>query len=384
MLARRAWPGGAHRQPRQKVADWLRGVSNRGRFDSLSCHLHARALRLAGGEYAAGSRVIDGPVFRRSPLSHYNLLMDLTGVYPPIPTPFSPETGAIDLQALASNTDRWLTSRVRGLVVLGSNGEAPLVDEVESDTVIDTVRSRVPTTRLVIAGTGRESTRATVDASRRAAALGVDAVLVRTPSFFKPQMSGQVFVDHYRAVADGSPAPVILYNFTSLTGVTLPVDAVATLAEHPNIIGIKESGPDIGFVSALVDQTPDEFGVLVGSAPTFFASLLSGAVGGILALAAVIPDHCVELFDLVRSQRYDEARLLQNRVSPLARLVTRTHGVPGLKAALDRLGYYGGPPRSPLRPVSAEAISELSGALLELGVPVGGGTPVALLSPEPL
>ena len=310
--------------------------------------------------------------------------MDLSGVYPPIPTPFSPDTGAIDIQALTRNTDRWLTSRVRGLVLLGSNGEAPLVDEVEADGLIDTVRSRVPTNRLVIAGTGRESTRATVDASRRAAAIGVDAVLVRTPSFFKPQMSSQAFVDHYRAVADSSPAPVILYNFTALTGVTLPVDVVATLAEHPNIIGIKESGPDIGFVSALVDQTPDGFGVLVGSAPTFYASLLSGAVGGILALAAVVPDQCVELFELVRSQQHDAARLLQRRVSPLARLVTRTHGVPGLKAALDQLGYYGGPPRPPLRPVSSEAVRELSGALLAFGALVGDGTPVAPLAQEHL
>ena len=302
--------------------------------------------------------------------------MDLTGVYPPIPTPFSPETGAINLQALKSNTDRWLTSRLRGLVLLGSNGEAPLVDEVESDRLIDTVRARVPTTRRVIAGTGRESTRATIDASRRAAALGVDGVLVRTPSFFKPQMSDQVFIDHYRAVADGSTAPVILYNFTSLTGVTLPVDVVVTLAEHPNIIGIKESGPDIGFVSALVDQTPDDFGVLVGSAPTFYASLVSGAVGGILALAAVVPDQCVDLFDLVRSQRFSEARLLQRRLTPLARLVTRTNGVPGLKAALDRVGYYGGPPRPPLRPVSSEQVRELSRALLEFGALVGDGTPL--------
>ena len=297
--------------------------------------------------------------------------MDLSGVYPPIPTPFSRETGAIDFQALASNTDRWLATRLRGLVLLGSNGEAPLVDDVEADELVDAVRSRVPTDRIVIAGTGRESTRATVDASRRAAALGVDAVLVRTPSFFKPQMSSQVFVDHYRAVADGSPAPVILYNFTALTGVTLPVEAVATLAEHPNIIGIKESGPDIGFVSALVDQTPDDFGVLVGSAPTFYASLLSGAVGGILALAAVVPDQCVELVELVRAERYDAARRLQRQLSPLARFVTRVHGVPGLKAALDQIGYYGGPPRPPLRPVSDEAVEAISSALSAFGAPVG-------------
>ena len=303
--------------------------------------------------------------------------MDLRGVYPPIPTPFLGETDAVDVGALASNTDRWLSTRVRGLVLLGTNGEAPLVDEAESDTVIGTVRSRVPTGRLVIAGTGRESTKATVDASRRAAALGVDAVLVRTPSVFKSQMTSQAFVDHYTAVADGSEAPVILYNFTSLTGVTLPIDVVAKLAEHSNIVGIKESGPDIGFVSALVDQTPDDFSVLVGSAPTFYASLQSGAVGGILALAAVIPDLCVELFELVRLHRYDEARLLQKQVSPLARLVTRVHGVPGLKAALDQLGYVGGPPRPPLRPLAPEGVTALSDAIEALGALATDGTPVA-------
>ena len=308
--------------------------------------------------------------------------MDLRGVYPPIPTPFSPETDEIDIRALSNNADRWLKSGVRGLVLLGSNGEAPLVDDAESDRLIDTVRARVPENRLLIAGTGRESTKATIDASKRAAAIGVDAVLVRTPSFFKPQMSSQAFIDHYSAVADGSAAAVLLYNFTALTGVTLAADVVATLAEHPNIVGIKESGPDIGFVSALVDQTPDDFSVLVGSAPTFYASLLSGAVGGILALAAVVPDQCVELFELVQSKRYEEARLLQRKVSPLARLVTRVHGVPGLKAALDRLGYVGGPPRPPLRPVSPVAVAELVSALEALGAPVRGGTPVAPVARE--
>ena len=310
--------------------------------------------------------------------------MDLRGVYPPIPTPFSPDIDTIDVQALTNNTDRWLTSRIRGLVLLGSNGEAPLVDDVESDTVIETVRSRVPASRLVIAGTGRESTRATINASRRAGALGADAVLVRTPSFFKPQMTSQAFVDHYTAVADSSQVPVILYNFTALTGVTLRVDVVATLAEHPNIVGMKESGADIGFVSGLVDQTPDDFSVLVGSAPTFYASLLSGAVGGILALAAVVPDQCVELFELVQSCRHDEARLLQKRVTPLARLVTRVHGVPGLKAALDQLGYVGGPPRRPLAAVSPETVTELAGALHDLGALVDDGTLVAPVAQESL
>ena len=190
-------------------------------------------------------------------------------------------------------------------------------------------------------------------------ALGADAALVRTPSYFKPHMTDDAFMAHYTAVAESSPIPVVLYNFTALTGVTLSVGVVARLAEHPNIVGMKESRSDAGFVSALVDGTPDDFCVLVGSAPMFYASLRAGAVGGIIALASVAPDECVELFDLVQSGRHDEARQLQERLTPLARLVTRAHGVAGLKAALDLLGYVGGSPRPPLRPVSDEAVAEL-------------------------
>ena len=285
--------------------------------------------------------------------------MDLRGVFPPITTPFSDDTQSVDVAALARNAERWMTTGLRGLVVLGSNGEAPLVDEAESDLVIETVRAWVPTDRVLIAGTGRESTKDAIAAAQRAAALGADAVLVRTPSYFKPQLTPTAFVDHYTAVADASPAPVLLYNFSALTGVTLVTEVVATLAEHPNIVGMKESGSDIGYVSALVDATPVDFALLVGSAPTFYASLLSGAEGGIMALACVVPDLCVELFDLVRSNRLEEARALQRRLTPLARLVTRAHGVPGLKAALDLLGFRGGRARPPFQPLGDSAISDL-------------------------
>jgi 4-hydroxy-2-oxoglutarate aldolase len=176
-------------------------------------------------------------------------------------------------------------------------------------------------------------------------------------------------VDHYTAVADASPVPVLLYNFSALTGVTLVVDVVATLADHPNIIGMKESGSDIGYVSSLVDATPDDFILLVGSAPTFYASLLSGAAGGIMALACVVPDHCVELFDLVRSNRLEEARELQRRLTPLARLVTKAYGVPGLKAALDLLGFQGGRARPPFQPIEPGAVADLRRELAVLEVP---------------
>ncbi len=256
------------------------------------------------------------------------------------------------------------------MVVLGSNGEAPLLDEAESDRVIEITRSLVPRDRLLIAGVGRESTTATITAARRAAALGADAVLVRTPSFFKRQLTTDVFALHYTAVADASPAPVILYNITAFTGVTLSVEAVARLATHANIIGLKESGGDIGTLSAVVDQTPDEFSLLAGSAPAFYASLLCGAVGGVLAVACVVPHLCVELYGLVQSGRLPEARELQRTLTPLARLVTREHGVPGLKAALSLVGFTGGEPRRPLRPVPDSTVEELRQALAQLHVQV--------------
>ena len=294
--------------------------------------------------------------------------MRLDGVLPPIPTPFAGDR--VDVAAMASNVERWMATRIRGVVVLGSNGEAPLLDEAESDAAIAAARERVPGDRLCLAGTGRESTAAAVRAARRAADLGADAVLVRTPSFFKPLLTHEAFVAHYTAVADASPVPVVLYNFTALTGVTLGLGAVAALAEHPNIIGMKESGSDLKFVTALIDRTPADFAVLAGSAPVFYASLLVGAAGGILALASVVPDLCVELHDAVRAGRLSEARDLQRRLTPLAGLVTSKHGVPGLKAAVSLLGFAGGDPRPPLRPAGPAAVAEIRQALDRLRVPV--------------
>ena len=292
--------------------------------------------------------------------------MDLSGVYPAITTPFLDDGRTLDTVGTKKNAERWMTTGLRGLVALGSNGESALVEESEADRFVETVRDAVPSERLLIVGTGRESTRATVDASLRAAAHGADAVLVRTPSFFKAQMTHDAFLRHYAAVADASPVPVILYNFTALTGVTLSVSVVSRLSEHPNIIGMKESGGDAGFVSSLVDETASDFQLLVGSAPTFFSSLMCGADGGIMALACVAPDECVTIYDLVRAGRNDDARVLQRRVTPLAHLVTRRYGVPGLKAALGLLGYVGGAPRPPLLPVPPEATDTLAEALAKL------------------
>jgi 4-hydroxy-2-oxoglutarate aldolase len=277
------------------------------------------------------------------------------GIYTPIATPFR-DDGTVDERALAANVARWMTTPLTGLVVLGSNGEATSLDEAEADRVVEIVRAGVPSSRPLIAGTGRESTRATIAATRRAAAAGADAALVRTPSFFKPQMTTEAFVRHFTEVADASPVPVLLYNVTLYTGVNLLPDAVERLAVHPNIVGMKESGSDIGQIAEYVVRTPDDFTVLAGSATTLVHALCAGCDGAILALASLAPAECVFMTTLVREKRLDEANALQRRLMPLARSVGTSYGVPGLKAALELSGYAGGPPRPPLRPVSSEVV----------------------------
>ena len=176
-------------------------------------------------------------------------------------------------------------------------------------------------------------------------------------------MTGDAFIRHYTAVADASPVPVLLYNFAAVTGVNLQPATVARLADHPNIVGMKESGSDISQISELVALTPRTFSVLAGSGSTFFPALCAGVSGGILALATLLPDPCVRLSDLVRDKRYDEARALQQQLVPIARLISTGHGVPGLKAALKLVGCDVGLPRPPLAPVDDTAVTALHEAL---------------------
>jgi 4-hydroxy-2-oxoglutarate aldolase len=289
-----------------------------------------------------------------------------TGIFTPIVTPFT-TNDVVDEGALRSNVDRWMKTPLTGLVVLGSNGEAVQLDDAEADRVVEIVRERVPRDRPLIAGTGRESTKATIAATARAATAGVDAVLVRTPSFFKAQMSADLFIRHFSEVADASPVPVLLYNVTMFTGVTLQLEAVERLAVHPNIVGMKESGSDIGYISELVTRTPDDFTVLAGSATTFFHAMCAGCDGAILALASLLPDACVRIQTLVRDDRLAEARALQHWIMPLARSVGGAYGVAGLKAALDLSGYTGGVPRPPLGPASPQVVETIRGQLAALG-----------------
>lgn len=288
--------------------------------------------------------------------------MRLTGVLAPLPTPFD-ESGELDLARLRAALPRWVASPLTGFVVLGTNGEAGLLNDREADAVIAEARACVPSGRTLLAGTARESTREAINAARRASELGADAVLVRTPCFFKGQMTGAAFERHYVAVADASPVPVLLYNFTNATGVNLLPDTVGRLAAHPNIIGIKESGSDIAQIADLVDVAPSGFAVLAGSASTLQAALSAGVSGAILALGALLPEACVRLFTLMGEGRHQEARMLQRQLLPLARLISTGHGVPGLKAALRLSGIDAGYPRLPLAPAPDTAVDAIRTAL---------------------
>jgi 4-hydroxy-2-oxoglutarate aldolase len=289
------------------------------------------------------------------------------GIYTPIVTPFTAD-GDVDERGIRSNVDHYLTTKLTGLVVLGSNGEAAQLEDEEADRVIGVVRERVPKGRPLLVGTGRESTRATIAAGKRAAAIGADAVMARTPSFYKPQMTSENFVRHYTEVADASPVPVLLYNVTMYTGVNLLPDAVEKLSEHPNIVGLKDSGNDMLQIGDYLARAKPGFTVLAGAAPTLFTSAVLGVHGAVLALAGLVPDLCIELFEHVRAGRVDDARALQRRLMPLARAIGPVHGVPGLKAALEIVGLTGGVPRAPLRPVAAAARESLRSLLEPLGL----------------
>jgi 4-hydroxy-2-oxoglutarate aldolase len=291
--------------------------------------------------------------------------MNIHGVFAPVPTPFHVSTGEVSEDALTRNITRLLRAPLAGVLVLGSNGEAGLLADAEAEAVVTAARAVVPRDRTLMVGTGRESTRATIAACQRAAAIGADVVLVRAPSFFKSQMTHDALVAHYRAVADASPVPIMLYNVPGMAGFSFTVPTVRTLAEHPNVIGIKETSNDLERLTQFVSLGAGQFDVLIGWAPVAYPAAVVGAAGAIIAVANVLPDICAELWSLSTSGRHADALALQRRVLGLAQLVSSVHGVAGLKCALDAMGADGGPVRAPLLHVSSRVADDIRAALAE-------------------
>jgi 4-hydroxy-2-oxoglutarate aldolase len=277
--------------------------------------------------------------------------VDLAGIFPPITTPFGPG-GEIVFDPLAENLARWDQEPMAGVVVGGSNGEFPLLSVEERVEVVSQVRRRVAPGRLVIAGSGMQSTAATVSLSEAMAAAGADAVLVVTPSYYKARMTPAALIAHYTAVAEGSPVPVVIYNVPANTGLDLPAEVAIELSRHPNIIGMKDSSGDVVKIARIAAESETGFQVLAGSAGFFLPALAVGAVGVVAALANIAAAELTELLDRFRAGDAGGARSLQARLVDVNAAVTSRFGVPGLKCAMDLTGRYGGPPRLPLLPLS--------------------------------
>jgi 4-hydroxy-2-oxoglutarate aldolase len=276
--------------------------------------------------------------------------VDLSGVYPALTTPFAAD-GEVSLADVKYNIERYNSTGVAGFVVLGSTGESVLLSRTEMDSVLTTVRDAAGQGKRLIAGTGAESTQDTIERTKRAADLGYHFALVKTPHYYKPAYKPEVLIAHYRRVADASPIPVLLYSVPIFTGVTLEAPEVGALAEHPNIVGIKESSGHVMRVAEIVSACPPDFQILTGSAGTMLAGLTVGAKGAILALGSALPEMCVALYDLYRNGEVDRARALQNTLLKASKVIQSEHAIAGIKFAMDQRGYHGGIPRSPLVPL---------------------------------
>ncbi len=283
--------------------------------------------------------------------------MKLSGVMPPIATPFI--DGKLTPDRLKKNFKQWNRTGLSGYLVLGSNGEAVYLNEKEKIKALEVSREAIPTSKIMLVGTGMESTQETIRFTNQAAKIGADCALVVTPCYFKGSMKPQILYDHFISVAESSRIGILIYNVPQFTGINMEPEWVARLSEHPNIKGIKDSSGNIGQLSEIIHLSQRGFAVFVGSAPVFFPALCMGAVGGILAVANVVPQEWVQIQTLFNKGKTDEARALQNRLTPLARAVTTKYGIGGLKMAMDLAGYFGGNPRLPLKKPGKDVEEEL-------------------------
>jgi len=293
--------------------------------------------------------------------------ISLEGCFPPIPTPFDAD-GRVDHDRLALNLEKWQDTPLTGFAVLGSNGEAVMLKAEEKIETWRTSGQAIDSDHLFIAGTGCESTVETLDLTEKAGELGADAAMVVTPHYYKPRMDHTALFNHYSRVADGSPIPIILYNVPAFTGIDLGAEIIVELSRHPNIIGLKESSGNVVKIGQVVGSADHTFQVLAGSGSFLLPALTVGARGCVAALAAVAPHALAELMESFHKGEMETAREIQLRLIPPNAAVTTRFGIPGLKAALDLIGMYGGPVRGPLLPLDRDQESELRSTLEKAGI----------------
>jgi 4-hydroxy-2-oxoglutarate aldolase len=290
-----------------------------------------------------------------------------SGVFAPVATIFG-DDGELDLAGFSCNLNVYANSDLDGVVILGSNGEYALLDTDEKLRLIEAGVKAIAGRKVVMAGTGAESTRATISLTRQAAALGIDYALIVTPHYYKPRYDHAAYLNHFKAVADASPVPVLIYVMAAYTGVDLASSLVTELSGYRNIAGIKDSGGNAPKVGEMIAEASDGFAVLAGSANFLYPALCLGATGGILALGNVAPSQCKQIQRLFDAGDHVGARDLQlNMLAPNAAVTTK-HGIPGLKVALETVGLSGGAPRSPLRPLSDSDADDVRRTLAAAGI----------------
>jgi 4-hydroxy-2-oxoglutarate aldolase len=292
--------------------------------------------------------------------------MDLRGVFPPIATPFDHNSDLYKAK-IRHNVEKWNLTNLAGYVVCGSTGESVMLTTEEKIRLWEWVAEYAHPNKLLLAGTGMESVRETVALTNRAAEIGYKAAMVRTPHYYKNLLNcKEAQVLYYRAVADQSKIPIMIYNWPQATGLDIQAEAVSELSEHPNMIAIKESSGNLEKVMQMIREVKPGFQVLVGSAPTLWPSFAVGAVGAVLAFANAAPYSTITIWEAHRTRETEAALDWQKRIGKAAYLVTTKYGIPGLKYAMDLNGYYGGPCRLPLCPPTPEAKREIEEAFRDL------------------
>jgi 4-hydroxy-2-oxoglutarate aldolase len=292
--------------------------------------------------------------------------MKLQGIFPPIATPFD-HNGEIWKIKVQHNVEKWNRTGLSGYVVCGSTGESVYLSTDEKLQLWAWVAEYAAPEKLLIAGTGVESVKETIALTNQAADLGYKAAMVRTPHYYKALLNNAAAQTlYFRAVADQTRIPLIIYNWPQATGLDIPPDAVVQLSHHPNIIAIKESSGNLEKVIQMIREVKPGFQVMVGSAPTLASSLAVGAVGAILAFANAAPYATISIWEAHRTREPQAALEWQTRIGHAASLVTTKYGIPGLKHAMDLAGYYGGPPRLPLKPLCPPEKKEIEDAFQDL------------------
>ncbi len=297
-------------------------------------------------------------------MNRKSVISNLQGIFPPVVSPLN-RRGEVDFAQFRENVSRLTGMGLGGILVAGSTGEAPYLTERERLRLVEVARQMVKPPEVLLVGTGLESTRATLRLSREAIARGADAVLVVTPAYYKSRMDGEALVAHYRAVAAGVRRPVLVYSIPQFTGIRMEPETIGRLSRLPNVVGLKESSGDLGFVRAVLKKVRPGFRLLIGSISILLDALQAGAVGAVLSQANFVPELCVGLYEAARHGQMKTARELQERLLPLAQKIAIPYGVPGIKAAVELSGFWAGPPRSPLLPVSARVRREIAQVLRE-------------------